>query len=152
MHRQENVDDETNLELLRKHLAELKYKIVFPIHPRTQNNLAKYEIKLPSNVVPINPVGYLEFLYLLKNCDLVMTDSGGVTEESAILKKPCITLRHSTARWETVLTKSNILFPLDRRDSLSDTVGTMLSVKIKPHPYGENVAEKTFDLVSKIVA
>lgn len=151
MHRPENVDDPTNLKLLRKHLASLKWKVVFPIHPRTRNNLVKYEIRLPENVIAIDAVGYLEFLYLLKNCDLVMTDSGGVTEESIILKKPCITLRHSTARWETILLKANILFPLDRRDSLSDVIRTMINTKITENPYGENVASKTFSLVVKIV-
>ncbi len=151
MHRQENVDDPVNLRLLRKHLTGLKQKVVFPIHPRTRDSLARHKIKLPDNVVAIDAVGYLEFLYLLKNCDLVMTDSGGVTEESIILKRPCITLRHSTARWETILLKANTLFPLDRKDSLRDVIQTMMGSRIITNPYGENVASRTFDLVSKIV-
>jgi len=151
MHRPENVDDPTNLKLLARHLAGLKEKVVFPIHPRTRNNLAKYRIKLPRNVLAIDAVGYLDFLYLLKNCDLVLTDSGGVSEEAVILKRPCITLRHSTARWETILLKANILFPLDRKDSLSRVIQDMLNTKITKHPYGENVAAKTFALVRKIV-
>ncbi|MCI0558680.1 MAG: UDP-N-acetylglucosamine 2-epimerase (non-hydrolyzing) [Nitrososphaera sp.] len=152
MHRQENVDDPSNLELLRRHLSKLNQKVVFPIHPRTRNNLAKYEITLPPNVIPIDAVGYLEFLYLLKNCDLVMTDSGGVTEESIILKKPCITLRHSTARWETILLKANVLFPLFRRDSLNTVVESMLEVDIRDNPYGEDVASRMTKLVEKIAA
>jgi UDP-N-acetylglucosamine 2-epimerase len=151
MHRQENVDNPVNLRLLRKHLAGLKQKVVFPIHPRTRDSLARHKIKLPDNVIVIDAVGYLEFLYLLKNCDLVMTDSGGVTEESTILKKPCITLRHSTARWETVLLKANTLFPLDRKDSLADVIRTMMESRIVSNPYGENVAARTFDIVSRIV-
>ncbi len=151
MHRQENVDDPVNLKLLRKHLAGLKQKVVFPIHPRTRDSIAKHGIKLPDNVVVIDAVGYLEFLYLLKNCDIVLTDSGGVTEESIILKKPCITLRHSTARWETILLKGNILFPLDRKDSLSDVIQSMMAIRIMSNPYGENVSSRTFELVSKIV-
>lgn len=151
MHRQENVDDAASLEMLRKHLSTLRQKVVFPIHPRTKKNLVKYGIRLPSNVITIDAVGYLEFLYLLKNCELVMTDSGGVTEESAILKKPCITLRHSTARWETVLLKSNILFPLDRKDSLSEVVKQMLKIKIRRHPFGDDVAAKTFNIIKEIV-
>src|SRR4029079_11102233 len=122
MHRQENVDEPESLERLRKHLSGIKQKIVFPIHPRTKKNLEKYDIKFPDNVIGIDAVGYLEFLYLLKNCNLVLTDSGGVTEEAVILKKPCITLRHSTARWETILTRANTLFPLDRKDSLSAVI------------------------------
>ncbi len=151
MHRQENVDDPANLKMLSKHLSGLKQKVVFPIHPRTRINLEKYHIRLPENVLAIDAVGYLEFMNLLNNCDLVMTDSGGVTEEAIILKKPCITLRHSTARWETILLKANILFPLDRKDSLSAAIDSMMSVKITANPYGENVAEKTSDLVSRII-
>jgi len=152
MHRPENVDDPEGLERLRRHLSSLRQKVVFPIHPRTKNNLIKYGIKLPNNVIGIDAVGYLEFLYLLKNCMLVLTDSGGVTEEAMILKKPCITLRHSTARWETILLKANILFPLDRKDSLTAVIDSMLQTKITSNPYGENVAKKTFDLVNKIVS
>lgn len=150
MHRPENVDDPDNLARLAKHLSTLGQKVVFPIHPRTRNNLIKYNITLPKNVIGIDAVGYLEFLYLLKNCDLVMTDSGGVTEEAMILKKPCITLRHSTARWETILLKANVLFPLDRKDSLGGVVSVMLKTRITGNPYGTNVTEKTFDLVRKI--
>jgi UDP-N-acetylglucosamine 2-epimerase len=151
MHRQENVDDPTNLELLRQKLSTLKQKIVFPVHPRTRINLEKFNIRLPENVHVIDAVGYLEFMNLLQNCDLVMTDSGGVTEEAIILKKPCITLRHSTARWETVLLKANILFPLDRKDSLPELIENMMNVKITANPYGDNVAERTAEIVSQIL-
>jgi UDP-N-acetylglucosamine 2-epimerase (non-hydrolysing) len=152
MHRPENVDDPEKLALLVKHISSLEYKVVFPIHPRTRKNLAKYGIALPSNVIALDPVGYMEFLGLLKNCELVMTDSGGVTEEAVILKKPCITLRHTTARWETILLKANILFPLDRKDPLSDTIGMMLQTKITKNPYGENVAEKTIRMIDEITS
>jgi len=152
MHRPENVDSQEGLELLRKHLSTLKHKVVFPIHPRTVKNLSEFGITLPDNVISINATGYLEFLYLLKHCKLVLTDSGGVTEEAIILKKPCITLRHSTARWETILLKANILFPLDRKDSLTNVINRMAKVKIKINPYGENVTKKTVRMVNKITS
>lgn len=151
LHRQENVDDPAKLQMLAKHLEEIsRYKVVFPVHPRTKNNLEKYDVKLPGNVVTIDPVGYLDFLYLLKNCSLVLTDSGGVQEEAVILRKPCITLRHSSARWETILLKANRLFPLDRKDSLDSIVEAMLPTKITRNPYGENVANRMFDLIQKL--
>jgi len=152
MHRQENVDEPARLELLVKHLADIKHKIVFPIHPRTKSSLAKYGISLPPNVMAIEPAGYLEFLYLLKNCRLVMTDSGGVQEEAIVLKRPCVTLRHVSERWETLLLKANVLFPLYRRDSLSDVVDTMLAAKIERNPYGENVAKTMLALIKEIAA
>jgi UDP-N-acetylglucosamine 2-epimerase (non-hydrolysing) len=151
MHRQENVDDPDKLEMLRKHLSGINHKIVFPIHPRTKNNLAKYGISLPPNVISIEPAGYLEFLYLLKNCRLVMTDSGGVQEEAIVLRRPCVTLRHVSERWETLLLKANVLFPLYRRDPLSNVIEMMLETKIERNPYGENVAAKMFQLVKQMV-
>lgn len=150
MHRQENVDEPARLELLVKHLANIKHKIVFPIHPRTKNSLAKHGISLPPNVMAIEPAGYLGFLHLLKNCRLVMTDSGGVQEEAIVLKRPCITLRHVSERWETLLLKANVLFPLYRRDSLSDVVDTMLATKIDRNPYGEDVAKTMLALIKEI--
>jgi UDP-N-acetylglucosamine 2-epimerase len=152
MHRQENVDDPARLEMLKKHLAGIKHKIVFPIHPRTKHNLSKYGISLPDNVITIEPAGYLEFLYLLKNCRLVMTDSGGVQEEAIVLGRPCVTLRHVSERWETLLLKANVLFPLYRHDPLSDTVDMMLGARIDRNPYGEDVARTMLGLINKIAA
>ena len=151
LHRPENVDNPVNLKLLCKHLQSVSYKIVFPIHPRTQQTLAKFNISLPPNIVTIDPVGYIDFLYLLRNCRLVLTDSGGLQEESVVLKKPCITLRHTSARWETILLKANILFPPDNQDSLQDIVEVMLATKINRNPYGENVAQKTIDILKKVI-
>jgi UDP-N-acetylglucosamine 2-epimerase (non-hydrolysing) len=81
-----------------------------------------------------------------------LTDSGGLQEEAVVLKKPCITLRHTSARWETILLNANVLFPLDRKDSLSDVVERMIRVKIDRNPYGENVAEKVMDVMDKTIA
>jgi UDP-N-acetylglucosamine 2-epimerase len=151
IHRPENSDDPIKLELLRKHLEKLRYKVIFPIHPRTKNNLAKFNIRLPPNVTSIEPTSYLEFLHLLKNCKLVLTDSGGVQEEAVVLRKPCVTLRHTSARWETILLKANILFPLDRNDSLNDVIESMIPVKINRNPYGCEVAKATMKIIEKTI-
>jgi UDP-N-acetylglucosamine 2-epimerase len=79
-----------------------------------------------------------------------MTDSGGVQEEAIVLKRPCVTLRHVSERWETLLLRANVLFPLFRHDPLSDVVETMLNVKIERNPYGENVAKNMLELINKI--
>jgi UDP-N-acetylglucosamine 2-epimerase len=151
IHRPENVDDEHNLKLLMNHFQSIDYKVIFPIHPRTKNNLKKFNIKVSSNIILIEPVGYIEFLSLLLKCKLVLTDSGGVQEESIILKKPCITLRHTSARWETILLKGNILFPPDRKDNLNSIIEVMLQTKIHRNPYGENVAKKTMTVLENII-
>ena len=152
IHRPENSDDPTKLTMLKNHLGKVNDKIIFPIHPRTKQNLAKYNIQLPPNVEIIDAVGYLEFLRLVGKSKLVLTDSGGLQEEAVVLKKPCITLRHTSARWETIILNANILFPLDREDSLSDIIEKMIQTKINRNPYGENVANKILDIMDKNIA
>jgi len=152
MHRPENVDDVAKLKLLRKHLSEVNYNVVFPVHPRTQASMKKHNISLPPNVISIDPVGYLEFLFLLNKCTVVLTDSGGVQEEAVILRKPCITLRHTSARWETILLNANRLFPLDRNASLNEMINVMSQINITINPYGENVAATTYNAIQDFVS
>jgi UDP-N-acetylglucosamine 2-epimerase len=156
MHRQENVDDPRRLKTLVKLLSKLNYSVVLAIHPRTKSNLKKYNIELPPNVKVIDPVGYSQFLYLLNNSILVMTDSGGVQEEAVVLKKPCITLRYSTERQETLLIGANRLyFPFDKQDeqlnSINNVVQEMLTVRILTNPYGEDVTKKMLLSIKNIV-
>jgi UDP-N-acetylglucosamine 2-epimerase len=152
MHRPENVDDVVKLQLLQKHLSQVDYDVVFPIHPRTKASLKKHNLTLPPNVIAIDPAGYMEFLYLLTRCEVALTDSGGVQEESIVLRKPCITLRHTSARWETILLNANRLFPLDRNESLNDTIKAMAQAKITINPYGENVAETTCNAIQNFIS
>jgi UDP-N-acetylglucosamine 2-epimerase len=155
LHRAENVDDPAILHALSDHLSELKFDVVYPIHPRTRNNLIKYNIQLPNNVRVIEPVGYLDFLGLLKSCMLILTDSGGVQEEALILGKPCITLRNSTERQETLLLRGNRLFPLldnDENSSLSNVIEEMLHTRIiDKNPYGEHVTTNILKLLSEMM-
>jgi len=156
MHRQENVDNPRRLRVIVDLLSKMNYPIVFPIHPRTRNNLKIHKIDLPPNVITIDPVGYSQFLFLLNNSSLVMTDSGGVQEEAVVLKKPCITLRNSTERQETLLIGANKLFyPFDKEDdqlnSINEVIEEMLSVKILTNPYGENVTEKMVKALREIL-
>ena len=152
LHRPETVDRPMLLKKLMKQLAAVGYDIVLPIHPRTKNNLAKYNISIPSNVFMLPPQGYLEFLGLLSRSILVLTDSGGVQEESVILKKPCITLRSSTERQETLLIKANKLFPIGyENSSLVNAIDEMVDTKITVNPYGENVTERTVKTIISIV-
>lgn len=155
LHRAENVDDESILRTLAKQLSYVNYKVVFPIHPRTRKSITQYDIVFPDNVLTIDPVGYSEFLHLLKKSILVLTDSGGVQEEAAVLKRPCITLRDSTERWETLLIKANKLFPLYRGINqptlLNQIIEEMITSKITSNPYGENVTRKIVEIVNKLV-
>lgn len=148
LHRPENVDNNRNLELLMNHVRSTDKNVVFPVHPRTKKNLEKYGINVPENVRLIDPLGYIEFLSLMLKSSLILTDSGGIQEESITIKKPCITLRHTSARWETILLGSNILFPPDREDSLNDVITKMIEKRVFKNPYGENVAEKIVEVLN----
>jgi UDP-N-acetylglucosamine 2-epimerase len=103
LHRAENVDDPIRLKSILKGIQEAKTEIIFPIHPRTANRLREFNIPLnQSNIKPIEPVGYIDMLKLLKHAKLVLTDSGGLQKEAFWSKTPCITLRDSTEWLETV--------------------------------------------------
>jgi len=118
-HRPSNVD---TLEGLKK-LAELiksitkKYNIVFPIHPRTISQLQKYhlfdEISNIQKLILSEPLGYFEFQKLIRYCKFVITDSGGIQEETTFRKVPCITVRPNTERPITVSKGTNTLVDFD---------------------------------------
>ena len=113
LHRQENVDDPARLRGLVDGLVscakEFQLPVILPLHPRTRKNLSNFAIVVPDEVRIIDPVGYLDFLQLEANAALLLTDSGGVQEEACILHVPCVTLRDSTERPETVMVGGNVL-------------------------------------------
>ena len=153
LHRAENVDDINALKILVIRLKEISHcKIIFPIHPRTKKNLEVNKIELPQNVITIDPVGYLDFLSLLKKTKLVLTDSGGVQEEAIILGKPCITLRHTTERSESILMGANRLYPLlQNSEDFVSVVEEMLNIQVRDHPYGKSVTFKTVNIIKNII-
>jgi UDP-GlcNAc3NAcA epimerase len=97
IHRAENTDDEKRLRDIFESLNDIaqEKKIILPLHPRTKNILKKLDIDT-NNLTIIDPVGYLEMVWLIDNCELVMTDSGGLQKEAYFFKKQCITLRDET--------------------------------------------------------
>ncbi len=109
LHRPSNVDKKDDLKEVIDILSEISTQIpmIFPIHPRTKNRLKEYNIFLPKNIIFIDPVGYLEFLNLMKHSTFVITDSGGIQEETTVLKKPCLTMRENTERPITVTMGTN---------------------------------------------
>ena len=108
LHRAENVDDKKVLSVIIKAVIDSKENIIFPVHPRTLQRLIDYNLhnKLAKseNVLMLNSVGYFEMIELMKNCDFIITDSGGIQEEATApsIKKKVIVLRKTTDRPEAV--------------------------------------------------
>lgn len=114
LHRPANVDDPYKLKAMLDAILEGTgdSPIIFPVHPRTRQKLEVIKYSHP-RLLQVEPMGYLEFIYMVKNAKAVITDSGGITEETTVLKVPCMTLRDSTERPETVTTGSNELVGTD---------------------------------------
>lgn len=110
LHRPANVDEQNNLKILLQTIAENVngLPILFPVHPRTAKILDGLHIKA-KNLHIIEPLSYLEFNYLVKYSKAVITDSGGITEETTVMGVPCMTLRNNTERPETVTIGTNQL-------------------------------------------
>ncbi len=110
LHRPANVDEAENLKKMIDAIStNVKgLPVVFPVHPRTARVLAEHKISA-SNLKLVDPLGYLEFNFLVKNAKAVITDSGGITEETTVMGIPCLTLRDNTERPETVEIGTNEL-------------------------------------------
>jgi UDP-N-acetylglucosamine 2-epimerase (non-hydrolysing) len=128
LHRQENVDDKARLadmiEGLGMVAAEQDMPLIFPAHPRTRKMMEAFGIKTPEGIRLIEPIGFMDFLKVEANARLVLTDSGGVQEESCILGVPCVTLRENTERPETIDVGANVLAG-HRRDDIVKCARTM---------------------------
>ncbi|HWQ16879.1 MAG TPA: UDP-N-acetylglucosamine 2-epimerase (non-hydrolyzing) [Sulfolobales archaeon] len=155
IHREENTEEIQRLKNIINFLNMVSedWQVVFPIHPRTVKKLQYLGLKLNPRVQVIEPVGYFEFLGLLKNSIAVITDSGGVQEEAITIRKPCITLRKSTERPETVALKANTLVdPINsnllRKELIQEAIN-----KFPDHhfinPYGDGKAR--FKIISHLV-
>jgi len=112
VHRQENVDNKERfrgiLEGLRLVRKEFGFPVIYPIHPRAEKRMKEFDLSA-EDLTLIDPVDYLSFLYLESRARLILTDSGGIQEEACILRVPCVTLRYSTERPETIEVGANVL-------------------------------------------
>jgi UDP-N-acetylglucosamine 2-epimerase len=102
VHRAENADDPLRLRAILAGVADAGTKTIFPMHPRTRSAIASSGVEVPSNLLMIDPVGYLEMLALEDGAEVVITDSGGVQKEAYFAGRPCITVRDRTEWPETV--------------------------------------------------
>ena len=110
LHRPANVDTESDFTRMLGSIGQgaRGLPVIFPVHPRTAKTLSGLTA-LPSNIYMVEPQPYLEFNYLVKHSKAVITDSGGITEEATVMGVPCMTLRDTTERPETITTGTNEL-------------------------------------------
>ncbi|WP_435102082.1 non-hydrolyzing UDP-N-acetylglucosamine 2-epimerase [Halarchaeum sp. P4] len=121
-HRPRNTDDPERLRTLLDALDSRDYPVLFPLHPRTENAVAALDVELSGSLVPCDPLDYLDFLDALANARAVATDSGGVQEEASVLSTPCLTVRPSTERPETVEAGVNRLVEPDEVATQLDAI------------------------------
>jgi len=134
LHRPANVDKQ---EVFTEILAGLKAvaadrPVVFPVHPRTQHRIKEFGVDLRSSgILATDPLGYLDFLCLMKHATLVVTDSGGIQEETTCLRVPCVTVRENTERPVTVESGTNIIAGTSR-DGIEKAIQQQLERKNWP--------------------
>jgi UDP-N-acetylglucosamine 2-epimerase (non-hydrolysing) len=127
LHRPSNVDDQAMLAEIMAALADISRDIpvIFPIHPRTRQRLSDLKLlnlkSASHNLKFINPIGYLDFLALQRHARLVITDSGGIQEETTYLGVPCLTVRENTERPVTVEMGTNVLVGRDMNRLRTET-------------------------------
>ncbi len=163
MHRPANVDTETGLKAILEliELSTAKTKVIFPIHPRTRSNMAKFGLEdaltQNKNLILTEPLGYLEFIQLMTHSKAILTDSGGIQEETTYLGIPCLTFRDSTERPITVTLGTNQLLA-DLNPKI--TFAALEEILAGHHKKGqipplwdghaaERIAENLFNLFSK---
>jgi UDP-N-acetylglucosamine 2-epimerase (non-hydrolysing) len=157
LHRQENVDHPGVLAGILSGIerigSEHALPILWPIHPRTEDRIRQASMAVPDGVRLVPPLGYLETLQLQKAARLVLTDSGGLQEEAAILGVPCVTLRTSTERPETISIGSNTLAGVEPESMAQAARDSLSSSTTWVHPYGDgHTAERILTAIADSLA
>ncbi|TVT47854.1 MAG: UDP-N-acetylglucosamine 2-epimerase (non-hydrolyzing) [Denitromonas halophila] len=154
LHRPSNVDDEATMRRIGEALITVSAQLplIFPVHPRTRANLEKFGVDLGRNVTLVGPRAYMEFLNLWKDAAVVLTDSGGLQEETTALGVPCITIRENTERPVTVDEGTNVLVGTDPAKIVSE-VHKVLSGEGKqgrrPDLWDGHAADRIVQLLAK---
>ena len=157
LHRPSNVDSAKNINKVVRMLNEMSKssKLVFPVHPRTKSKLAQSSHKLDGNILMLEPLPYLEFLGLMAKARLVITDSGGIQEETTYLGVQCITFRKNTERPVTVDLGTNQLVGTDPRELLK-TFNKIINGEIKkgsiPPKWDGNAGTRIVKIINEYLA
>ena len=168
LHRPSNVDDEESFRNIIQGLSEIarRIPIIFPIHPRTLNQIKEFgldsyfkwlsgdgaKFKKEDGIIHcVDPLGYLDFLKLMSNAKLVLTDSGGVQEETTILGVPCVTIRENTERPVTVTFGTNVVAGV-KKENIIEAAFTQLNKRIHysvPPLWDGKAAERIVEILAR---
>ncbi len=147
VHRAENTDDKRRLCAIFEAFSEMDMPVLMPIHPRTRKLILQYDI-IPTNVILIEPVGYLPMLMLTSNAKKVLTDSGGLQKEAWMLETPCVTIREQTEWIETLECGWNVLVHVNKEDILNKAMNTKPDINKRGNPFGDgHAAEKIVEVL-----
>lgn len=149
IHRAENTDSINKVREILNAFEKLDAPVIFPVHPRTKGLVKTLkERHRYKNILFLEPVGYLDMLYFVKNAKKVITDSGGLQKETYILGTPCITVRDQTEWVETLVGNHNILAKPVAEDIVDKVMNTTIDYDKKESYYGAgNAAEKICELI-----
>jgi UDP-N-acetylglucosamine 2-epimerase (non-hydrolysing) len=160
-HRAENVDNLDVLKTFMETFTEAPLPVVYPMHPRTKKRLRQNKIyakiKKSGNIQILLPLGYLDFLVLMKNCEMILTDSGGIQEEATApcIRKPIVVIRLSTERPEAVKAGFAVVAGVEKQSILKAMENLMNNRRELPKksPYGDgNAAERVAEIVREELA
>jgi len=159
LHRPSNVDDKKNLRGIIEALIEISsyIPIIFPVHPRTKRNIIKFGLNkfMPKDnrIIVIEPLGYIDFLAIQMKAKFVVTDSGGIQEETTVLGIPCITVRSNTERPITITQGTNMLVGTNK-EKIQEAALKIISGNLKrgilPELWDGRAAERIINILSSI--
>lgn len=157
LHRPSNVDDAESFARIGGALREISNELplIFPVHPRTRANLEKFGIDLGPNVTLAGPQAYMAFLNLWKDAAVVLTDSGGLQEETTALGVPCVTIRENTERPVTVDEGSNVLAGTDPEKIMAEARKVLRGegkTGRRPHLWDGKAAERIVEILARHVS
>jgi len=153
LHRPFNVDDPRRLERIISILDKLgeEHPVLFPIHPRTKKRLEEFNIRSNGNLKIIPPLNYIDFLNLQRYSGLVITDSGGIQEETTVLGVPCITVRPNTERPITEEIGTNVVLKERPLEDIIDLGNEVFSGKWKKGRIPELWDGKAGERIAKVI-
>ncbi len=156
IHRAENTDNLKNLKEIIKAVNKIseKTKVVFPIHPRSKNLIEKYKIKLNKNILTLEPLSPLEFINLLSNCKVVITDSGGIHEEALYYNIPLIVTRDVT-EWSRIIDMGKGFLGSNKSKNLIQTYNYVIDNYEKiintPVKYDLGAVKRIVDIIKRCI-